>query len=164
LLAQLSAQKSSREWWIEHLQLAVHEGGCQVTQLHPAANCWQGNFPRQAAGRVLYHGQRCTDARRPLKRLHSQSSFSTARFWQGIFHRRGCCDRAAPWAALCQCEAPAEPGKLLLHMLCLPSSAGRMGPCRELVCMQVGPPGACSASETQSTLHGHLPEWVAPSG
>lgn len=160
--------QGSREWWVVHQQLAVHEGGCQVAQLHPAADCWKGNLPRQAAGAVLYHGQRCADARRPLKRLHSNSSFLNSHTLARKSFTGGCWCCAAPWAALCRCEAPsrapAEPhGCFSTCGSCLIVLEG-WGPCREQVRMQERPPGACSVSETHSTLHGHLPDWVVPLG
>ncbi len=88
--AQLQyARKSSVDYRVAHLQLAIHKGSCQVAKLHPAAHRWQGNLLRQAAGAVLHQGQRGADAGRPLKRLHSRSSsLRLPRFGRGISHRR----------------------------------------------------------------------------
>ncbi len=62
--------KGRSEW--THLQLAVHQRGSQVAQLHPGARGGQRDLAREAAGPVLHDGQRRADARRSRQGLCSQ--------------------------------------------------------------------------------------------
>lgn len=58
--------------WLEggpHLQLSIHQGGCQVAQLHPAASFWQRYLSWEALGAVLHHRQRCAFSWGSLKGL-----------------------------------------------------------------------------------------------